>query len=108
MVKSAVKKGTMLYSGQEKEHMYGVGMLMNNKTRNALLTWEPISERIITARFQGHHTKMTVIQAYAPTNQSKDENKEEFYTQLQSVLDKVPSHDLILLVGYFNAKISEE
>ena len=99
---------SLIYSGKDSLHSHGVGLLMNKTSRRSLLTWEAISERIMTARFQGTHTKMTVIQVYAPINNATDACKEDFYNTLQAIVDKTPRHDLILLMGDFNAKISKD
>ena len=42
---------TMLYSGVETRHEFGVGIIISKKKRNTLLEWHPVNERIITARF---------------------------------------------------------
>jgi hypothetical protein len=42
-----------LYSGMlNEEEVRGVGILFNKDTKNALLEWNPVSERIITATVQ--------------------------------------------------------
>jgi len=50
---------------------------------------------------------LTLIQVYAPTNQSEDQEKENFYTCLQHVYQQVPKQDIVLLSGDFNAKIGK-
>ena len=62
--------------------------MLAKKAQEALIRWEAVSSRIITAKFR---TKMKninidVVQCYAPTNDAEDEKKEEFYDRLQSVL----------------------
>ena len=42
---------------------------------------------------------------YAPTHQSSQEKKEEFYTDLQRTLDGVAKDDVLLLLGDFNARV---
>ena len=44
-----------VYSGMpnaDDDHIRGVGILVNKNIRGALLEWNPVSERIITARIQ--------------------------------------------------------
>ena len=82
--------------------------MLNNEANKALISWEPISDQIVTARFYGKHCKFTVIQIYAPTNTSNDNEKEAFYEQLQEVFNNIPSHDLVILMGDFNSQLSSD
>ena len=77
-------------------------------TKKTLLSWEPVSSRIITARFQSTARNITVINAYAPTNQADIDAKEAFYEQLQSVFERIPTRDIKVLLGDLNAKIGSD
>ena len=61
---------TILYSGYEEgqPHMHGVGLLMTPEATKSLLSWLPVSPRILTARFNSKGRKVTILQCYAPTN----------------------------------------
>ena len=72
---------------------------MSKEAEKLLIQWEPISERLITARFQTRFVKVIIIQYYAPTNDHNDENKDKFYKKLQNLINKTPSHDLLLVMG---------
>ena len=81
----------MLYSGHEDEgvpHTEGVAIMLAKEAQRALISWEAVSPRIITARFATKKKNISInaIQCYAPTNDAEDEKKEEFYDQLQSVV----------------------
>ena len=45
---------------------------------------------------------------YAPTETSPADEKDAFYDQLQTTLDEVPSYDVKLVLGDFNAKIGPD
>ena len=100
----------LLYSGKEEgsHHEEGVGILIAKEVKNSLLEWEAISSRIITARFKSTARNVTVINAYAPTNLAGDDTKDQFYEQLQAVINKVPKRDLQILLGDMNAKIGND
>lgn len=69
------------YSGHENEqHILteGVAFMMSKSAAKALIEWVPVSQRIITARFNSKGRKVTLINCYAPTNNSTDELKQEF------------------------------
>ena len=50
----------------------------------------------------------TIISAYAPTLDAEDLVKEEFYSQLDSILSTVPKDDKIILLGDFNARVGRD
>ena len=98
---------TVLYSGNNKNHIHGVAIIIRKEEEKSLIEWEPISERIIRARFNAKHTKMTILQCYTPTNEKDQEEKDEFYDALQAEISKTPQHDLLLLMGNLNAKVGK-
>ena len=52
---------------------------------------------------------MTVILCYAPTNDSDDATKEDFYSALSRCLATVPPpHDITVLLGDFNATVRDD
>ncbi|XGW34020.1 hypothetical protein V3C99_018069 [Haemonchus contortus] len=99
---------TILFSGPEERHERGVGIVLSKRAAEALVGWRPLSERIITARSVTRHTRITVVQVYAPTEDTSEELKDSFYEQLQDIIDDIPRRDLKLIIGDFNAKLSQD
>ena len=99
---------SILYSGAEEEHHRGVGLILKKEVRRTLLKWNPVNERIMSARFNSRFAKLTIIQMYAPTNDAEDESKEEFYEQLQREVEATPRHDVLIVMGDLNAKIGQD
>ena len=98
--------GTILYSGRDDNvHQSRVALLLNKETAESLLDWNPVSDRIITARFNSKYITTTCVQVYAPTNDAEPEVKDEFYEQLQAVIERAPSHDMLVMMGDWNAKV---
>ncbi|KAL9954642.1 hypothetical protein ACROYT_G042207 [Oculina patagonica] len=62
----------------------------------------------MSARFNSRFAKLIVIQEYAPTNDAEDESKEEFYKLLQREVEAIPRHEVLIVMGDFNAKIGED
>ena len=99
----------ILYSGKEEgTHEEGVAILIAKEVKKSLMQWEAVSSRIITARFKSTARNITVINAYAPTNLADDDTKDQFYEQLQGVINSVPSRDIPILLGDFNAQIGSD
>ena len=81
--------------------------MMSATAKRAMMEWAPISKRIIKARFYLKYKKLTVIQAYSPTNDATDVVKDELYNQLKETLTTCNKHDMIVLIGDLNTKEEE-
>lgn len=102
---------TIIYSGnpsKDDPHDKGVGFMLTKKAARALLEWNPVSSRIISARFETKFQKTTIIQVYAPTNNAEENEKEDFYSSLQTVFNNVPKRDILMITGDLNAKVGSE
>ena len=79
--------GTILYSGNpnvDNQLMKGVGLILPRVAADSLLAWEPVSERIITARFVSKRQNMSIIQVYAPAKKSRCLSTTSFKQQARS------------------------
>ena len=88
---------TILFSGKENTHTSGVALIISRSTEKTLIEWEPVSDRIIRARFHSKYCKLTILQCYAPTKEAEDEVKDDWYEQLQYEVSRVPQHDMLLI-----------
>ncbi|XP_078682172.1 uncharacterized protein LOC144916725 [Branchiostoma floridae x Branchiostoma belcheri] len=96
---------TVLFSGHEDQHRRGVGLILDKEASRALTGWKPVSDRIITARFQSRHGRTTIVQVYAPTDDAEESIKDQFYELLQDTFDSIPNHDVKILMGDFKAQL---
>ena len=46
-----------------------------------------------------------VIQVYAPTGNAEEAEVEQFYEDLQDVLELIPKKDVLFIIGDWNAKV---
>ena len=100
------KEGHKLYySGELDKHARGVGFLVNKNIKDTVLGCCPVSSRLISIRLRAAPFNITVIQAYAPTTDYTDEQVEEFYSQLQDIIEKVDRKDTLIIQGDWNAKV---
>ena len=89
----------------DDDHIRGVGILINKNIRGTLLEWNPVSERIITARIQTKFRKMSIVQCYAPTENAELDEKEAFYSLLDKTLLGIKRSDIIVMMGDFDAQV---
>ena len=63
---------------------------------------------MFSVRFQGKPFSITVIQVYAPTANAKEVEVEQFYKDLQDLLELTPKKDVLFILGDWNAKIGSQ
>ena len=63
---------------------------------------------MISARFQGKPFNITVIQVYAPTTNAEEAETEQFYEDLQDLLELTPQKDGLFIIGDWNAKVGSQ
>ena len=62
---------------------------------------------MISVHFQGKPFNITVIQAYAPTTEAKEAEVDQFYEDLEDLLELTPKKDVLLIVDW-NAKVGSQ
>ena len=63
---------------------------------------------MISVRFQGKPFNITVIQVYAPTSNAEEAEVEQFYEDLQDLLELTPKKDVLFITGDWNAKVGSQ
>ena len=63
---------------------------------------------MISICFQGKPFNITVIQVYAPTSNVEEAKAEQFYGDLQDLLDLTPSKYVLSIIGDWNAKVGSQ
>ena len=66
------------------------------------------NDRMISVRFQGKPFNITVIQAYTPTSNAEEAEVEQFYEDLQDLLELTPKKDVLFIKGDRNAKVGSQ
>jgi len=51
---------------------------------------------------------LSIISVHAPTEEKAEEEKEKFYKDLQKIHNKIPKHDIVIIMGDLNVKIGKE
>ena len=96
------------YCGQESLRRNGVAIMVNKRVSNAVLGCNLKNDRMISVHFQGKPFSITVIQAYAPTCNAEEAEVEQFYEDLQDLLELTPKKDVLFMIGDLNAKVGSQ
>ena len=63
---------------------------------------------MISVHFQGKPFNITVIQVYASTSNAEEAEVEQFYEDLQGLLELAPKKDVLFIIGDWNAKVGSQ
>ena len=72
--------------------------MVNKGVRNAVLGCNLKNDKMISIRFQGKTFNITVIQAYAPTSNTEEAEVEQFYEDLQDLLELTLKKDVLFIM----------
>ena len=80
--------------------------MVNKRVRNAVLGCNLKNDRMISVHFQG--TPFSISQVYAPNSNTKEAEVEQFYENLQDLLELTPKKDVLFIIGDWNAKVRSQ
>jgi hypothetical protein len=108
-LKSQDGKHTLIYSGRnDNVRRQGVGLALSENAYANLLEFEHMSERMCRARIKCEFYNLSVVCAYAPTNDAEEDEKDDFYEALEECYSNLPGHDMKIVIGDLNAKVGRE
>ena len=93
------------YCGQESLRRNGVAPVVNRRVQNAVLGCSLKNNSMIFVHFQGKPFNIRVIQVYAPTNNAEDAEVEQFYEDLQDLLELTPNKNVLFIIGDWNSNV---
>ena len=93
------------YCGQESLWRNGVAIMVNKRVQNAVLGCNLKNDKMISVHFQGKPFIFMVIQVYAPSSNAEEAEVEQFYEDLQDLLELTPKKDVLFIIGDWNAKV---
>ena len=73
-----------------------------------IVWWLLIPGWQLVIHFQGKPFNITAIQAYAPTSNAEEAEVEQFYEDLQDLLELTPKKDVLFIIGDWNAKVGSQ
>ena len=96
------------YCWQESLRRNGVAIMANKRVQNTVLGCNLKNDRMISVRFQGKPFSITVIQVYALTSNAEEAEVEQFYEDLQDLLELKPKKVVLFITEDWNAKVGSQ
>ena len=63
---------------------------------------------MVSVRFQGKPFNITIIQVYVPTSNAEEAEVEQFYKDLQDLLELTHKNDVLFIIGDRNATVESQ
>ena len=82
--------------------------MVNKRVQNAVLGCNLNSDRMVSVHFQSKPINLMLTQTYAPTSNTEEAEVEQFYEDLQGLLELTPQKDVLLIIGDWNAKVGSQ
>ena len=82
--------------------------MVSRKVEKTLLEWKPVNDRLMKVRSNSKFAKLTIIACYAPTEEADEEERDELYEHLKEEIGTRPRHDVLMVIGYINARVGED
>ena len=81
--------------------------MVNKRFRNAVLG-NLKNNRLISVPFQGKPFNITVIQVCTLISNAEEAEVEQFYEDLQNLLELTPKKGILFIIGDWNAKVRSQ
>ena len=96
----------LIYSGVniKERAKAGVALLLTNNIYETS-DYNFVSERLLEVNIESKHRNIKIIVAYGPNEDASKEDREEFYNQLQLIIDNATPKQEILILGDLNARV---
>ncbi|XP_042863190.1 uncharacterized protein LOC122247719 [Penaeus japonicus] len=85
----------------------GVGIILDPGLKKGILEVNRESDRLISIKIQLDNVVINIASAYAPQTGCDEGEKDEFWDKLGSVIQSVPSLEVLLVCGHLNGHVGE-
>ena len=96
------------YCRQESFRRNGVAIIVNKRVQNAVLGCSLKNDRMIYVHFQGKPFHIMIMQVYAPTTNAEEAEVEQFYEDLQDLLELTPKKYVLFIIRDWNLKVGSQ
>ena len=99
-------KSKFYYSGGE-DHERGVGIILDEEASKSVKGYWAESDRVLLLKVAGKPLDLNIIQVYAPTAASSEEDAENFYEEIEKAKTQCKNKEPLIIMGDFNAKVGQ-
>jgi hypothetical protein len=99
---------TIFYGECNKHRQFGTGFAIHKNLVLSVRELKSINPRISVLTIEALHFNISFVNGHAPTEERPQEEKDEFYDNLEHTLNEIPRNTIRIVLGDFNAKLGKE
>jgi len=90
--------------------MFGTGFIVNKRIKHLVTDFKAKIPRICKIRVRGLFVNDSLTCVHAPMEEKDDDDdeKDNFYEDLDQIYEECPKRDVKIIIGDLNAKIGQE
>ncbi|GFN99355.1 craniofacial development protein 2-like protein [Plakobranchus ocellatus] len=85
-----------------------IDLVVDQTASKAIKGYWALSDRVLLVKIAGKLVDLNIIQVYAPTANSNDEDLDKFYNDLDTAKTQCKSQDPLIIMGDFSAKLGKD
>ena len=86
----------------------GIGIILSKEWQDKILKIKRISDRIMTMKLVSGNTMLNIISGYAPQVGCSQQEKDQFYENLESEMRRIPLHEELIIGGDLNGHVGKD
>ncbi|XP_030751031.1 craniofacial development protein 2-like [Sitophilus oryzae] len=104
--KYTIRYRSTIYTAVPKEERArgGVSLAIRKKYKKFIKSWDQINHRLLQVDVDVRNHSLVVIAAYAPTDEAPAAEKDTFFFDLTTALEKIGSRKEVILIGDLNGR----
>ncbi|XP_068222845.1 uncharacterized protein [Palaemon carinicauda] len=95
----------LLYSGCTERGRNGVGIILTGKLKSCVLKVKRLNDRIMRMKLEWDGEILNVISVYAPQTGGPEEEKDDFWRQLDQEMINISNEELLMIGGDLNGHV---
>ncbi|KAL4085374.1 hypothetical protein QTP88_027233 [Uroleucon formosanum] len=99
---------TILYGKCNERPQFGVGFVVHKSLVHTIKEFKVINSRIAILIVRAKFFDIEFINVHAPTEEKSQEEKEDFYAEIEDILSRINNSKIRIILDDMNAKIRKE
>ena len=103
-----IGQGCKLYYHGIYRARNGIGIILSKEWHDNIIEIKRISDRIMTMKLVSGNTTLNIISEYAPQVGCSQQEKDQFYDNLESEIRRIPLHEELVIEGFLNGHVGKD